>query len=68
MALLVVSDCDQLSGGEKIILLVASLLDYSDRLLVLLSHKAAIFGTAKLCEQSHEGDSGIGTGLRLWIA
>ena len=36
--------------------------------LVLLSHKAAIFRTAKFCEQIHEGDSRIGTGWWIWIA
>ena len=36
--------------------------------LVLLSHKAAIFRTAKFCEQIHEGNSRIGTGWWIWIA
>jgi hypothetical protein len=36
VALLIVSGCDQRSVGEKNILRVASLLDYSDRLLVQL--------------------------------
>jgi len=36
--------------------------------LVLLSHKAAIFLAAGICEQIHEGDSRTGKGWRAWIA
>src|SRR5271166_617331 len=36
--------------------------------LVLLSHKATIFKTAKLREQIHEGDSCIRTRWWIWIA
>jgi hypothetical protein len=43
-------------------------LGFSNKVLFLLSHKAAIFKTAKICEQSHGGDSRTGTGWRAWIA
>ena len=60
-------------GGHQAIifgLLAAILLAaaWAIETLVLLSHKAAIFRTAKFCEQIYEGDSRIGTGWWIWIA